>query len=209
MVGGLQVCDGRGKGVQWEDASVYCCVGSCVCALSPPLPQELEVMAIARAHSMPTQALMPETKPLAQAAETALGSVTPRSSTSRAITPVSLLTPQRSARETSVDLTELVQNSPSINLRASPGLDVVKLNLDDSRGLTHSPHTPRLEQIMEDESTQPSSHPVLHSCCRIPIEACYSILEVLSSPLMSTFLICTCFIYICMHACQYSCVVFM
>ena len=124
----------------------------------PSLPQELEVMA--RAHGMPTPALMPETKPLAQAAETALGSVTPRSNTPSATTPVSLLTPQRSARETPVDLTELVRNSPSIDLRASPGLDLAKLNLDDSRGLTHSPHTPRLEQIMEDESTQPSSHPM-------------------------------------------------
>lgn len=125
---------------------------------SPPLPQELEVMA--RAHGMPTPALMPETKPLAHAAEQALGSVTPRSSTPSATTPVSLLTPQRSARETPVDLTELVRNSPSIDLRASPGLDLAKLNLDDSRGLTHSPHTPRLEQIMEDESTQQSSHPM-------------------------------------------------
>ena len=131
---------------------------SCPALFPPSLPQELEVMA--RAHGMPTPALMPETKPLAQAAETALGSVTPRSNTPSATTPVSLLTPQRSARETPVDLTELVRNSPSIDLRASPGLDLAKLNLDDSRGLTHSPHTPRLEQIMEDESTQPSSHPM-------------------------------------------------
>ena len=115
---------------------------------------------MARAHGMPTPALMPETKPLAQAAEHALGSVTPRSGTPSATTPVSLLTPQRSARETPVDLTELVRNSPSIDLRASPGLDLTRLNLDDSRATARSPHTPRLEQIMEDESAQQNSHPM-------------------------------------------------
>lgn len=117
--------------------------------------QELEVMA--RAHGMPTPALMPETKPLAEAADQALGTITPRSNT-----PITILTPQKSARETPVDLTELVRNSPSIELvRSSPGLDFAQLQLEDARS-SHTPVGERLSRIAENPH-EVSHHPQLQT----------------------------------------------
>ena len=110
--------------------------------------QELEVMA--RAHGYSTPALMPDTKPLAEAAEHALGNITPRS-----VTPgTPYLTPQRSARETPVDLTELVRNSPSIDIKgASPHVDLSKLNLEPQDTLTEE-NVGDEPQSLDDTSEQ-------------------------------------------------------
>ncbi len=90
----------------------------------PPSPQELELTA--RAHQIPTPSLTPETYKLAEAAEHALGSVTPRSKSpgSANMTPVHMFG--------SDDLVDILRNSP--------GMDLSKLQIKQERVRTHA-HT--------------------------------------------------------------------
>ncbi len=79
--------------------------------------QELELTA--RVHQIPTPSLTPETMKLAEAAEQALGSVTPRSKSpgSANITPVHMF---------GDDLTDILRNSPA-------GMDLSKLQIKQER----------------------------------------------------------------------------